>query len=150
MSTENMLKLETFFNSRRFKKYLASRGVKIYRHFGKLPEDYQPTLADAAMAQLESQGAKKVKEDGIVIGVEGAVYVDGNSIGISKLAFGKSSLDLTVSMWLEDVGTVGFNPSDLRREYDELFGTGWFNSVFTGKVTPSLMHTNYSRDNLQR
>ena len=137
--------LELILRTKSFAGYMRTQGVKEYKYFGGLGVEYKPTLADAAMYVHESLGVKALTGAGIEIDVGGNVIVDGKGVGISALASGKSTRDLTISMWLEDFGTLGMDRLLLEREMDEMFYSGWFAANVIGQISGALLIRNSAR-----
>jgi hypothetical protein len=63
-------------------------------------------------------------------------------LGKSHLAQGKFLKDLTISMWLEDIGSLGLSINQLRQEMDAKLGSGWFDNNVGNRITPELLATN--------
>lgn len=137
--------LEQALKSKSFAGYMQTQGVKEYKHFGGLGDNYKPTLADAAMYVHESLGAKVLTKAGVELDVGGNVIINGKSIGSGMLAFGKSIRDLTISMWLEDFGTLGMDRLMLEREMDKVFYSGWFTANVKRQITVDLLQQNSAR-----
>lgn len=137
--------LDTVRSSKGFRNYLKTQGVKEYKYFASLPEDYYPTDADVAMFAYESFGRMHCLQYEITVDGSGNVFEDGNLIGKSKLAEGKSRKDLTITLWLEDIGQVGFNEHLLRQEMDKALGEGWFFANVGCLATKHLRSENYKR-----
>lgn len=97
----------------------------------------------------ESLGSAACQKLGIICEASGMVLFNEKAIGRSELARGKSQMDLSISMWLEDIGQLGFVPSHLRHEMDERLGEGWFNRKVMGRVTMQLLQNNNLRAKLE-
>ena len=138
--------LTEYMQSKSFRSYMKSSGVVEYKYFAGIDGDYDPSLADAAMSMVESIGKKRSEELGIRCEAGGVVLVDGEMIGRSKLAQGKSCKDLTISLWLEDVGQFGFSIASLKYEMDEKLGDGWFDKNVTPLIDSKLTQQNRARE----
>ena len=138
--------LTEYMQSKSFRSYMKSSGVVEYKYFAGIDGDYDPSLADAAMSMVESIGKKRSEELGIRCEAGGVVLVDGEMIGRSKLAQGKSCKDLTISIWLEDVGQFGFSVASLKYEMDEKLGDGWFDKYVTPLIDSKLTQQNRARE----
>jgi hypothetical protein len=142
----NKQDLEKYSKSKPFARYMKSSGVKEYLYFAHVPAiDYVPSLADAAMSLYESIGKYKCADKGIIIDAGGNVSIDGENIGISQLAHGKSNKGITITMWLEDVGQLGFIIDTLKREMDNSLWPSWFDTNVSNKITTDLLRANYRR-----
>ena len=144
MNSIEYLKRE--MTSKWFIRYIKSNGVKQYKHFIGLNDEYLPSLADVAMALHESIGKYKCLELGIEFKFNGDVFVDEVLIGRSKLAEGKSLKDLTIQLWLEDVGQFGFSSESIKIQMDKNFGAGWFKNNVEKLITKDLLEKNRSRE----
>jgi len=137
---EVKLLLGNMLKSKAFNRYMQTEGVRAYKHFAKVNEAYIPTLADAATFKIESIGAKACKDLGFLCTSSCHVVTvpDSCLIGVSKLAEGKSTKstkDLSIQLWLEDIGMFGFSTSQLREEMDMALGEGWFARNVEGLIT---------------
>jgi hypothetical protein len=143
----NIDSLKKYHSGKSFQRYLKSKGVQEYTYFAHLPNDYSPSMADAAMALFESIGKKQCLDTyGITTDVGGNVFVDGENIGKSEFSRGKSSKDLSIQLWLEDVGTFGFSTSMLRRDMDDVLWDGWFDENVTPLIDKKLLEYNRSKE----
>ena len=138
--------LHEYMRSKSFAGYMKSDGVREYKHFAGIGDDYAPSIADAAMALVESLGKQHCEQLGIKCEAGGVVVADGEVIGRSKLAQGKSCKDLTIQLWLEDVGQMGFSVSVLKYEMDEKLGDGWFDRNVTPLIDKKRVSANRARE----
>ena len=146
MNTNDAIsRVEKFMGSKAFAKYMASDGVREYKHFCELGSDYQPTMADAAASMYESLGARALASIGITQDIGKNWWIGDHRAGPSRLSEGKSRKDLTISMWLEDFGTAGFDVNRLRAEMDAALWSGWFDKNVTSLLSHELSSTNYKR-----
>ena len=129
---------------------MSSRGVMEYKFFMELPEDYIPSLPDAAMALYESHGREQCVIFGFTVDASCAVILldepDNSFLGRSKLAQGKFIKDLSISLWLEDVGTLGFSVSQLREEMDTALWSGWFRDNVDNRIDMELIRKNREKE----
>lgn len=137
--------LEKYKNGKAFARYMTTIGVKEYLYFAELGDDFTPTIADAAMALHESLGKEACQKHGFSCDVSGMVIADGVPIGRGKLAHGKATKDLSIAMWLEDVGQLGFSTARLRAEMDEKLWPGWFDANVSNRITVELLTNNSNR-----
>ena len=128
-----------------FTRYMKSQGVKEYMHFGHLPKDYKPSLADVAMFLYESRGKLECKKLGFELNSAGNVVSAEGVIGTSYLAMGNTAKGRTIAMWLEDVGLSGFSTYELRNEMDSLLWQGWFDANVTALINIELVTANGKR-----
>jgi hypothetical protein len=139
-------KLQKYLSSDSFLRYMDTNGVKEYKYFAGVKNNYTPSLADAAMAQYESIGKEVCLENGIRCEINGEIFVDEESIGKSVLSYGKTIKGITISMWLEDVGTFGFSTEQLRVEVDQQIYEGWFDNNVTPLITNKVCKNNYQNE----
>lgn len=123
------------------KSYVRSIGFKEYVHFGQLGtiDSYEMSDADVVMYAFETHGQAYCNDLGINILANKDVVVCGKNVGKSKLAYGKSQKDLTISMWCEDIGQMGVGCGELRNSYDAIFGEGWFDTNVYPRALDSMM-----------
>lgn len=83
--------IEDFMRSKSFLGYMQTQGVREYKHFAGLPDDYEPSQSDAAMAMVESlrSGSLRKRWHPVRRQRESGFCRRGNG-GRSKLAQGKA------------------------------------------------------------